>query len=385
MKKIIILGSTGSIGTQAIDVIKKNIDKFNVVGLAAYKNVTLLLDQARQLRPKYVCLIDEEACFDNKERFQDYLFLEGIDGVIEMVSDDSCELVLNAIVGSAGLPATVAAIKSDKVIALANKESLVVAGDLINDLLSRSKSKIIPVDSEHSAIFQCLIGEETSEIRKIILTASGGPFRGRNPDSLRDVTSADAISHPRWKMGKKISVDSATLMNKGLEVIEAHFLFGVSYDKIDVVIHPESIVHSMVEFIDGSIKAHLGRTDMRIPIQYALSFPKRIDSPVSSLSFKEVTSLTFEKVDYESAPCIRHALDAAEMGRSYPAAMSAANEVIVEAFLNGEIKFTDIGEIVGATLGAHRPVDIETVADFEKIDLWARSFAKDAIESRRSS
>jgi len=382
MKNIIILGSTGSIGTQAIDVIKNNRDKFNVLGIAAFKNASLLLEQAKQLRPKYVCLIDEKTCLDSKDRFQDYSFLEGVEGATQLASDDSCDVVLNAIVGAAGLPATVAAIEKGKVLALANKESLVAAGDFVNDLLSRSKSKIIPVDSEHSAIFQCLIGEDTSEVKKIILTASGGPFKGRKLSSLKDITPAEAVSHPRWNMGDKISVDSATLMNKGLEVIEAHFLFGISYEKIEIVIHPESIIHSMVEFVDGSIKAHLGRTDMRIPIQYALSYPKRIDAPVSSISFEEITSLTFGKIDHESAPCIGLALSAAEKGQSYPATMNAANEVAVEAFLNREIKFTDIGEIVEATLSAHRPVDIGTINDFNDVDQWARTLAKETIEKK---
>ncbi len=382
MKNIIILGSTGSIGTQAVDVIKKNREDFNVVGLAAHKNASLLIQQAKELGPKYVCLIDEEACAASKAKFRDYIFLEGTKGVLELAKEESSELVLNAIVGSAGLPATIAAIEANKILALANKESLVAGGDLVNDLLTRSKTKIIPVDSEHSAIFQCLIGEDPKEVKKIILTASGGPFRGRKPGSLGDVTPNDAISHPRWNMGKKISVDSATLMNKGLEVIEAHFLFGVPYDKIEIVIHPESIIHSMVEFVDGSIKAHLGRTDMRIPIQYALTYPKRLSSPVDSISFKEIATLTFEEVDFESAPCIGLALRAAEKGRSHPAVMNAANEVSVEAFLNEEISFTDIGEIIEATLIAHRPFDIEDFDDFIRADAWARKKANDLIKSR---
>lgn len=383
MKNIIILGSTGSIGTQAVDVIKKNREDFNVIGLAAYKNASLLIQQAKELRPKYVCLIDEEACAASKSRFRDYIFLEGAKGVEELATEGSVELVLNAIVGSAGLPATIAAIEANKVLALANKESFVAGGDLINDLLTRSKTKIIPVDSEHSAIFQCLIGEDPKEVKKLILTASGGPFRGRKPDSLADVTPSDAISHPRWNMGKKISVDSATLMNKGLEVIEAHFIFGVPYDKIDIVIHPESIIHSMVEFVDGSIKAHLGRTDMRIPIQYALTYPSRLDSPVDSISFKEIATLTFEEVDFELAPCIGLALGAAKKGRSHPAVMNAANEIAVEAFLNEEISFTDIGEIIEETLVAHRPFDIEDIDDFTKADLWARKKARDLAGTRR--
>lgn len=381
MKNIVILGSTGSIGRQAVEVIKRHPKKFQVVGLAA-RNAELLVEQASQLGATYICLVRNNLIKQPQLRTP-VTFLYGEEGLHELVSLREADVVLNAIVGSAGLPATLTAIQAGKAVALANKESLVAGGDMVKQALAVSESKIIPVDSEHSAVFQCLLGENTDKVSKIILTASGGPFWGRRWSELALVDPAEAVAHPRWRMGKKISVDSATLINKGLEAIEAHYLFDMPYDRIEIVVHPQSIVHSLVEFTDGSLKAHLGPTDMRLPIQYALSYPERLAPPLASLSLVEVGKLTFEPVDLANAPCLKLALQAARQGRSYPAVMSAANEEAVEAFLGERIRFTEIGEVIGAVLDEHEPRDINSLSIFKNIDAWARARAKEYVKARR--
>jgi len=379
LKNIVILGSTGSVGRQAIEVVRFHKDKFHVVGLSAYKNADLLVEQIKLLRPKYAAILDDT----ERERVQNAVssvkVMTGESSLVELATVPEADLVLNAVVGAVGLEATLAALQAEKDLALANKESLVAAGDLVAQTLLESKGKLIPVDSEHSAIFQCLLGEDKDDVNRIILTASGGPFRGRNWNTLAEVKPAEAANHPRWNMGKKISVDSATLMNKGLEVIEAHYLFNLPYEKIDIIIHPQSIVHSLVEFTDGSLKAHLGPTDMRIPIQYALTYPGRRKSAVKNISLAGIGTLNFAPVDIAQHPCLRISLEAASSGGSYPAAMNAANEVAVAAFLNERIKFTEIGKIIEAVLDEHLSIPIRTLAEFKSVDSWSRRRAGEVV------
>lgn len=381
MKKIVILGSTGSIGRQAIEVIQRHQDKFKIVGLTAGNNVGLLIEQISLLKPKYAAILHDSHIERLQSAAPSVKILSGEQSLVEMAAAPEADLILNALVGAAGLPATLAAIKADKVLALANKESLVAAGDLVKQTLLKSKAKLVPVDSEHSAVFQCLLGEDQADVSRVILTASGGPFRGRKWDTLDEVTPTEAATHPRWNMGKKISVDSATLMNKGLEVIEAHYLFDMPYERIDIIIHPQSIVHSLVEFADGSMKAHLGPTDMRVPIQYALTYPRRYISPVDNISLASLGALNFASVNIDEHPCLRIALDAARQSGSYPAVMSAANEVAVDAFLRERIKFTEIGNIIETVIEQHQSVPITTLADFKEVDSWSRRNAGEIIYS----
>lgn len=383
MKKVVILGSTGSIGQQAIEVVKKNPDKFKIVGLAARRNITFLEEQIRETQPEVVALTDSEAADElwSKIRDTDIEILAGYDSLPEIASWPTADTVLNGLVGAVGLEASLSAIGSGKLLALANKESLVVGGELVLKALSSTKGRIIPVDSEHSAIFQCLLGERGKNLHKIILTGSGGPFRGKRLTELKNVTVEEALAHPRWKMGRKITIDSATLMNKGLEVIEARYLFEVRYDQIEVVIHPQAIIHSMVEFKDGSIKAHLGQTDMRIPIQYALSYPERMMSPLSYLDLSAIEPLTFEQPDLANFPCLRYAIEAAQDGGTSPAVLNAANEEAVAAFLDRKIKFPRIPEIIFEVLEAHDNREVTDVGVLKEADHWARERAIRLIES----
>jgi len=378
MKKIVILGSTGSIGRQTLDVVSQHPEAFKVIGLSGHSNYELLEKQAREFKPLALAMTDSQAL----ERLREALSDTPIEfmGIEQLASLEECNLVVNALVGSVGLTPTLKAIQAGKDIALANKESLVVGGELVCRLAQEKKVKILPVDSEHSAIFQSLRGEDPSHLRRIILTGSGGPFWGRNRRELREVTVEEALAHPRWKMGAKISIDSATLMNKGLEVIEAHFLFGLSYDSIEVIIHPQSFIHSMVEFKDGSIKAQMGATDMHIPIQYALSFPERFSSPLAGINIGQVESLTFEEPDWDNFPCLGYAYEAGRRGGSYPAVLNAANEEAVAAFLNRKIGFLDISEVIDETLNSHIPfraIDLEGLIEAEN---WARKKARELIE-----
>ncbi len=347
MKKISILGSTGSVGTQALDVVRHLPEEFSVEVLTANSNVELFAQQIKEFRPRVAVLADEAAYKKlSRRKFRGTELAGGRQALIDAAGFGASEIVLSAISGFAGLEPTIRAIKARKDIALANKETLVVAGEYINKLAELCDVKILPVDSEHGAIFQCLQGEDRRKIKKLLLTASGGPFRGKTRDELLNVTVKDVLAHPTWNMGKKITVDSATLLNKGFEVIEAKFLFGMDYDQIQVVVHPQSIVHSMVEFCDGSIIAQLAAPDMRLPIQYALTYPRRLPSPIKPLDFWELNSLTFEKPDTKTFRGLNYAYAAGTVGGTLPCSLNAVNEVAVNAFLQGRIKFLDIYDVI---------------------------------------
>ncbi|MDR1696088.1 MAG: 1-deoxy-D-xylulose-5-phosphate reductoisomerase [Endomicrobium sp.] len=382
MKKIIILGSTGSIGTQTLDIVSKMGNDISVYGLSVNSNISLLKKQIKKFKPKAVCAGNPQDSVnlkkwlsENKIKTEVFCGAEGLD---KLVSAPGADMVAAAMVGAAGLSPVVKAIESGKDVALANKEVLVMAGGEIMRLAEKKNVRILPVDSEHSAIFQCCNGEKKSRIKKIILTASGGPFYKYGKDFSK-ITVEQALDHPTWKMGKKITVDSATLMNKGLEAIEASVLFGVPIEKIEIVIHPQSIVHSMVEFIDGSVIAQLSNPDMRLPIQYALSYPERVKSNIEPLNLAEKGKLEFYKPDFDRFPCLKLAYCAAKKGFSMPAVMSAANETAVSAFLNKEIRFTDIANIVEKTMKAHKINKSRKIGDFIAADAWARSRALNLI------
>ena len=374
MRRILIVGSTGSIGTQALDVVSRS-DSLEVVGLAARSNAELVCQQAEAFGVGRIALADEHAAARASERWSQGQVLSGAEGLVSLITDTECDLVLNALVGSAGLGPTVATLGEGIDLALANKESLVVGGDLVMSLAEATGAQILPVDSEHSALFQLLEGEGPGTVEKLVLTASGGPFRGRT--DLSRISPEDALAHPTWDMGGKISIDSATLMNKGLEVIEAHHLFGVPYEQIDVVVHPQSLVHSLVQLNDSTLLAHLGPTDMRIPISYALHHPARADSGIEPLDLASVGSLDFEPPDEDTFACLRLAREAGIAGGSAPCVLNAANEVAVERFLSRQIPFLGIVEVVGKVLDRHagnvRPV--ETVEDALEWDRWARNEA----------
>jgi len=365
-KRIAILGSTGSIGRQALDVISQYADNFQVVALATNRNIELLAQQVEAFRPAYVGIVDAERAEEFKNYgLTDFELISGKDCLVKLATLSEVDLVLVAVVGIAGLEPTIAALKAGKNVALANKESLVAGGHLVMEAARNSGSKVLPVDSEHSAIFQCLAGcNDPCRVNRIYLTASGGPFRNYTRDELRYVTVEEALNHPTWKMGKKVTIDSATLMNKGLEVIEAHWLFNLSMDQIQVVIHPQSIVHSMVEYIDGSIIAHMARTDMRLPILYALSWPERIRSDIGSLDLTAMEPLTFEMPDFERFPCLALAYKALEIGGTMPAVLNAADEVAVEKFLKGEISFMEIPIMIEQAMKSHKAIqdpDLNTI------------------------
>ena len=382
MKNVVILGSTGSIGKQAIDVIKRYPDRFNVIGLSTNKSIETVSAQAKELQPKVVIISDERKALELKQRgHSSFDIATGGTALEELAAHPEAAIVLNALVGSVGLVPTLSALRAGKTVALANKESMVAGGAIVNSVREATGATVLPVDSEHNALFQCLVGENEEEISKLIITASGGPFRGRSFDQLSAVTVEEALAHPRWVMGPKITIDSATLMNKGLEVIEAHWLFNIPYEKIEVLVHPQSIIHSMVEFTDGSIKAHLGQTDMRIPIQYALSYPERLSSPLPPLNFIEIGKLTFEAPDVGNFPCLRYAYEAAELGGTYPAVLNAANEEAVAAFLSKRIGFTDIPRVVGDVLEAHEGGDGTDLGIILEVERWARETAEKVITS----
>lgn len=369
--RVAILGSTGSIGRQALDVAARFPERIEVVALAALRSVDLVLEQAERFGVRRIAFGDPDTAAEASRRLARTV-PGGARAIEDLAGEGAADLVLNALVGAAGLRASCATLASGARLALANKESLVAGGSLVTDL---GADRIIPVDSEHSAIFQCLVGEPPRDVARLWLTASGGPFRGRTAVDLADVTVAEALAHPRWTMGPKITIDSATLMNKGLEVIEAHHLFGVGYDDIRVVVHPQSCIHSMVEYADGSVKAHLGATDMRVPIQYAFSYPDRWDAPVEPVDFTTLGSLDFEPVDIDTFRCLRLAYDAGRSGGTLPAAMNAANEVAVAAFLDDRIRFTDIADIVEAVMLAHDTMPLESIEAVEAADGEARRVA----------
>ena len=379
MRRIVIAGSTGSIGTQALDVVSRS-DDLAVVGLAAGSNDALLVEQARQFGVKRVGLADERAAARAAERWTEGEVLSGPDGLVKLVTDSGADLVLNALVGSAGLGPTVAALGEGIDLALANKESLVVGGELVMTLAEATGARIIPVDSEHSALFQLIRSERRpGTIDKLVLTASGGPFRGRRREELQHVTVEEALAHPTWDMGGKITIDSATLMNKGLELIEAHYLFGLPYKQIDVVVHPQSIVHALIQLNDGAALAHLGHPDMRVPISYALHFPERVDVPVKPLDLAALGQLTFEAPDLEAFPCLRIAREAAGAGGTAPCVMNAANEVAVQAFLDGQLAFTGIPELIERALDQVETRPLTSFDDLYLADAEARRLVEGAV------
>lgn len=384
-KKVVILGATGSVGVNTLKVIERFPDRFELLGLSAHRNVERLAEQAKRFRPRGIVVGDPE----DAKRLAGVLdtssigIASGVEGLIEMAAMADADLVVSAIVGAAGLVPTMAAVREGKTIALANKETLVMAGRLIVEEAQRSGAQILPVDSEHSAIHQCLTGEDRSRVRRLILTASGGPFHEQPADVLAEATPEDALRHPRWEMGEKISIDSATLMNKGLEVIEARWLFDVSSDRIDVLVHPQSIVHSMVEFVDGSVLAQMGIPDMRVPIAYALGFPERLKTGLTPLDLVEKGPLTFMVPDLERFPCLGLARDAIRMGGLMPAVMNAANEVAVGAFLDRDLGFTDLAGVIRRTMEAFELRDYSTVEDVLRADRKARRIAREEIGALR--
>lgn len=372
---VAILGSTGSIGTQTLDVIDRHSELFEVYALTAHSNIDLLVEQAKRYRPEVVAIADERHYKTLREALDGLpvKVFAGADSICQIAAMSPIDTVVTAMVGYSGLLPTVRAIEAGKKIALANKETLVVAGELVTDLALRNRVDIIPIDSEHSAIFQCLVGENENSVEKLILTASGGAFRDTPKDDLRLATAADALRHPTWKMGAKITIDSATMMNKGFEVIEAHWLFDIPIDKIEVIIHPQSIVHSMVQFCDGSIKAQLGQPDMRHPIQYALTFPDRLDAQVERANLADIHQLTFEKPDYEKFRNLRLAYDALRRGGNIPCILNAANEVAVDAFLKGKIGFFAMSDIIEQTISETAFISSPTLDDYIATDREARA------------
>ena len=388
MRRIALLGSTGSIGTQTLDVARRHPDKLEVVALAAGRRAAEAFAQAAECGARYVALGSEAPGVEVPEGV-DVSF--GEQAVAALVQLPEVDVVVNALVGAAGLRASFETLRAGKVLALANKESLVVGGELIMPLAAKLDEQrraqglapahgpagaLMPIDSEHGAIYQCLIGEAAREVERLWVTASGGPFRGRTRDELRDITAEQALAHPTWNMGPKITIDSSTLMNKGLEVIEAHHLFDMPYERISVVVQPQSAIHSMVEFSDGSVKAHLGTTDMRIPIQYALSYPERWDAPVKPLDFTQLGSLEFAAPDEDTFRCLALARAAGARGGTLPCVMNAANEIAVAAFLAGEGSYLGIAECVEAVMGAHDVQVVESIDQLLEIDAWARDTAR---------
>jgi 1-deoxy-D-xylulose-5-phosphate reductoisomerase len=382
IKRIALFGSTGSIGKQALEVIAAHPDKFSVEILTANNNVDVLVQQALQFQPNIVVIGDEEKYIKVKEALSqtDIIVFAGEDALEEVASMDIYDLMVAAIVGYAGLKPTMKAICAGKAIALANKETLVVAGDLVMRKAIEKRVPIIPVDSEHSAIFQCLVGEMRNPVEKVILTASGGPFLGRKPNYLLNVRREHALQHPNWNMGAKISVDSATLMNKGLEMIEAKWLFNLRPDQIQIVVHPQSIIHSMVQFEDGSIKAQMGIPDMKLPIQYALAFPKRIHNNFPRLDFRKISSLTFEEPDYRTFRNLGLAIEALKKGGNLPCVLNAANEIAVYAFLRNRIGFMDMTDIIEKTMQKISFLQQPSLEDYYESDGEARHYAADMIK-----
>ncbi len=375
MRRVLIVGSTGSIGTQALDVVERS-GELEVVGLAASASWELLLDQARAHGVDRVALADLDAAAMASEHRRGVEVLAGPEGLVELITETDCDLVLNALVGSAGLGPTVAALGEGIDLALANKESLVVGGELVTALAEGTGAQLIPVDSEHSALHQLVAGERPGTVDRLVLTASGGPFRGRT--DLEDVTREQALAHPTWDMGGKITIDSATLMNKGLELIEAHHLFSVPYERLDVVVHPQSIVHALVHLNDGASLAHLGYPDMRVPISYALHYPERADVPVRTLDLVELGQLTFEAPDSDTFACLRLAREAAEAGGTAPCVLNAANEVAVHAFLRGELSFSGIARVIESTLAELPARPVRHFSDLYEADAEAREVARGA-------
>ncbi len=373
MKKISLLGSTGSIGANVLDVIERNPEKFQIFSMSAGNNVDLFAKQIRKFKPRVVALFDTKKIPTLKEQIADLdiEILSGEEGSIAVATLPEVDVVVSGVMGSAGLLPAIHALKSGKNLALANKETLVIAGELVLREAKKTNSQIIPIDSEHSAIFQVLNGEKKEQIKKIILTASGGPFRTFSLDQMETVTVKDALKHPNWDMGAKITIDSSTMMNKGLEYIEAKWLFGVN-TPIEIIVHAQSIIHSMIEFVDTSIIAQLGIPDMRVPIAYALTYPDRFECDLPSLDLTTMGNLTFEAPDFERFPCLRLAIDAMEIGKTMPAVLNAANEIAVQAFLEELIPYKDIAELIRMVMQNHNPSPLKELQDVLIADRWAR-------------
>jgi 1-deoxy-D-xylulose-5-phosphate reductoisomerase len=373
-RRLVVLGSTGSIGTNCLDVVDHLGDRLEVLGLSAHSSGETLLQQARRYRPRWVALTDPEAArrFDASQLPDGCRLLTGADAVAEMVRDADVDVVVTAIVGAAGLLGTWAALEAGKTVAVANKETLVLAGALVTELAARRGGKLLPVDSEHSAIFQAMQGSPPEAVERIVLTGSGGPFRGRSRAELEDVTVEEALNHPTWRMGPKITIDSATLMNKALEVIEARWLFALPPDRIEVIVHPESVIHSFVEFADGSVLAQLSPPDMRLPIQYALTYPQRVAGPARRLNWRELSAWHFEQPDHETFPALQLGYEVARRGGTCGAVLNAANEAAVERFLRGDLDFLDITRACRAALDHHQYSPTPTLAELSDCDRWAR-------------
>lgn len=380
MRKISILGSTGSIGTQTLEVVE-NLENIKIMAITGNSNVKLLEEQARKFQPELVAVMDEKNAERLKKNLSDLNIrvVSGMDGLVEAATYDGVDTVVTSVVGNVGLKPTFEAIRAGKNIALANKETLVSAGQLVMDLAKKHDVRIYPVDSEHSAIFQSLQGNEGNRIERILLTASGGPFRGKKREELQNVTAADALKHPNWSMGNKITIDSATLMNKGLEVMEAKWLFDVDVDQIEVLVHPQSIVHSAVEYEDGAIVAQMGEPDMRVPIQYALTYPKRVKNPFPRVDFTQRNNLTFQKPDLDTFKCLSLAYRALKVGGTLPAVLNGANEVAVARFLKGDIGFLDIPELIEQTMDAYTVKYEYTLEDLLEADAWAKNYAAKVV------
>lgn len=379
MKRLSILGSTGSIGKNTLEVVAGHPDKFRVAALAARNNIELLEEQVNQFRPEVVAVFNEDAAESMKKKGLPVKILTGMDGLVEAATLAETDTVVSAVVGSDGLLPTYAAITAGKDIALATKEALVMAGKIVMSEAAARGVKILPVDSEHSSVFQCLDGRSVDEVEKVILTASGGPFLGKSRSELANVTPSAALRHPNWSMGKKISIDSATLMNKGLEVIEAFWLFDLPLEKIDVIIHPQSIIHSMVKFVDGSVMAHMSMPDMKGPISYALSYPDRFEDVLEVLDLAKIGKLTFEDPDMDKYPSLNLTYNALKTGGTMPCVLNAANEVAVEAFLDEKIPFTDITSIVDSTMADHDVSEGRSIDEVMSVSEWAKRRAGEFV------
>ncbi|MDO8538125.1 MAG: 1-deoxy-D-xylulose-5-phosphate reductoisomerase [archaeon] len=384
MKNICVLGSTGSIGSQTLDVARHHKKEFKITALASLNEVEQVLAQIKEFSPQIVCLFEETAAEKLREKLNNGIeVVSGIKGLEEISAHDSSDTVVTSVVGSIGLMPTISAIKKGKTIALANKETMVAGGEIVTKLAEKHSAKIIPIDSEHSAIFQCLNGSNIKQLKKVILTCSGGPFRGKKFSEFANASLEQALNHPTWKMGGKITIDSASLMNKALEVIEAKWLYDLSPEQIEVIIHPQSIVHSMVEFIDGSILAQLGTHDMRTPIQYALSYPERLETFYPTLDLTQTKTLTFEQPDLENFPCLSYGFEAVKVGGTFPLVLNAANEEVVYAFLKNQIKFGDIPTTIKKVLDSHKLIKHPTLEEVLETDKKIREITRKVLSETK--
>lgn len=383
--KILLLGSTGSIGTSTCNCIRRFKEKFELVGLSANNNVNLLQKQIEEF-DIFSVFIGSQSGYENakKQLPSSVHIFHGETGLVDLVNNTDFDILVNALVGAVGFKPTVAALKKNKRVALANKESLVIGGDLITDLIARGQGELLPIDSEHSALLQCLNGEESSSVESLTITASGGPFRDKLAESFKNITREEALNHPTWVMGAKITIDSSTLINKGFEVIEAHHLFNLSYDKLNVLIHPQSVIHSMVTFHDGAVMAQCGVPDMELPIQYALTFPKRLPIMGERLDLAAYGSLTFYEPDFELFPCLRYCIEAGKKGGTITTVLNAANEIAVNSFLNGDITYLQIGELIDAALNRHDNKKADSIEIIEDVDRNTRNLIVQLIKTKIS-